>query len=262
MIDTHCHLTHPRMEADAGAVIARARAAGVTACVTIGTGAEDARRGLDLAARHPGFLLCAAGIDPFTARARGGAFGEELAALRELLGSGRFVALGECGLDYHHDLDPRPRQAERLERQLDLAEELGLPVVLHVREAHDDALAILAGRGRIRGVVHSFSGGPEEAERYLALGWHLGFNGIATFPGAGRVREAARAAPPDRILLETDSPYLAPVPVRGKRCEPAHLVHTLGALSEARGESEDALAAATTANARSLFGIYGGPSAT
>ncbi len=255
MIDTHCHLTHPRFEADVDAAIARARAAGLAGAVTIGTGVEDARRGLDLAARHPGFVLCAAGVDPFTAHARGDAFGDEIAALRELLETGRFVALGECGLDYHHDLDPRPVQAERFERQLDLAEELGLPVVVHVREAHDDVLAILAGRGRSRGAIHSFSGGPAEAERYVALGWHLGFNGIVTFPGAGGLREAARAAPSDRILLETDSPYLAPVPVRGRRCEPAHLVHTLARLAEARGECPESLAAAAAANARNLFGI-------
>jgi TatD DNase family protein len=258
VIDTHCHLTHKRFAGEADAVVARGRDAGLTACITIGTGVEDARRGAELAARHPGFVVCAAGIDPFTSHAKGAAFDDELAALRALLEGGGFVALGEFGLDYHYDLDSKPVQAERFARQLDLASALELPVVIHVRDAHEDAAAILSAHPGTRGVIHSFTGGPREARRYLDLGLHLGFNGIVTFPTAKDVREAARLAPADRVLIETDSPYLAPVPFRGKRCEPAHIVHTLRRLAEVRGEAPEALAAATTANAVTLFGLASG----
>lgn len=255
LIDTHCHLTHPRIAADAGPAIERARAAGLVACLTIGTGTADARRGLELAARHDGFVQCAAGIDPFTAHAQGDAFDDELAELRALLAGGGFRALGEIGLDYHYDLDPRPVQADRLERQLDLATELDLPVVIHVREAHEDMAAVLARHPRSRGVIHSFTGGPREAERYLELGWHLGLGGVVTFRGAAELREAARIVAEERLLVETDSPYLAPVPLRGKRCEPAHVAHTVRCIAELRGVPPDRLAEATTTNARRLFGL-------
>jgi TatD DNase family protein len=165
------------------------------------------------------------------------------------------VAVGEIGLDYHYDLDPRNVQAERFERQLELAVRFDLPVVIHVREAHDDMAAILEAHPRNRGVIHSFTGGPAEAERYLAIGWHLAFNGVLTFKNADDVREAARCVPLDRLLVETDSPYLAPGPKRGARCEPAFVVHTLQALAAARGEDLAVLESATTANARTLFGL-------
>ena len=166
--------------------------------------------------------------------------------------------LGECGLDYHYELDPAPVQIERFRRQLLVAERLGLPVVVHVREAHDDMAAILADHPHSHGIIHSFTAGPAEAERYLALGWHLGFNGVATFRNAPEVREAARLAPRDRILIETDSPYLAPVPHRGKRCEPAYVTSHLACLAAVRECDPAELAAATTRNARRLFGLGAG----
>ena len=254
VFDTHCHLTHPKLLPEVDAVVARAREAGVVACMTIGTGCADARAGLALSARFPGFVVCAAGIDPFTAHAKGESFGAELAELRELLVQGGFRALGEVGLDYHYDLDPRPVQARRLEAQLDLAAELALPVVIHVREAHDDMLAILAAHSRCRGIIHSFTEGPALAERYLALGWHLAFNGVVTFGSGAEVREAARMVPADRLLVETDAPYLAPQPFRGGRCEPAHVAHTLRRVAEVRGQGADELAADTARNAGSLLG--------
>jgi TatD DNase family protein len=253
VFDTHCHLTHPKLLPEAGCIVARAREAGVAACMTIGTGCADARAGLTLARRFPGFVECAAGIDPFTAHAKGEAFDAELAELRELLAEGSFRALGEVGLDYHYDLDPPPVQARKLEAQLDLAVELRLPVVIHVREAHDDMLAILAAHSRCRGIIHSFSGGPAVAERYLALGWHLAFNGVVTFGSGAEVREAARVVPSGRLLVETDAPYLAPQPFRGRRCEPAHVAHTLRRVAEVRGDRVEELAEATTRNARSLL---------
>ena len=253
MFDTHCHLTHPKLSPEVVAVVARSRAAGLSACMTIGTGCDDALRGLELARRFPDFVVCAAGIDPFTAHDKGESFDDELARLRELLSLGGFRALGEVGLDYHYDLDPRPVQARRFEVQLDLAEELGLPVVIHVREAHEDMLALLANHARCRGIIHSFTGGPELADRYLALGWHLAFNGVLTFPAAENVRAAARVVPPDRLLVETDAPYLAPVPLRGRTCEPGHVAHTLARLAEVRGETVAAVADRTATNARALL---------
>jgi len=253
MIDTHCHLTHVKFADDADDAIARARAAGVTACVTIGTGVDDGIRARELARRHAGVVFATVGLDPFSSHAAGAAFEGAYEALDTILEEGGFVAVGEIGLDYHYDLDPRKVQAERFERQLDLAVRLDLPVVIHVREAHDDMAAILKGHSRNVGVIHSFTGGPAEAERYLAIGWHLAFNGVVTFKNADAVRASARLVPQGRILVETDSPYLAPSPKRGARCEPAFVAHTLQALAGARGEDLAALEAATTANARALF---------
>jgi len=255
MIDTHCHLTHAKFSGDAEGIIQRARAAGVTACVTVGTGVDDATRARELARWNGGFVFATAGLDPFSSHAAGPTFDEAYQALAGLFAEGGFHAVGEIGLDYHYDLDPRPVQAERFERQLDLAVGLDLPVVIHVREAHDDMAATLKAHPKNRGVIHSFTGGPAEAGRYLALGWYLAFNGVVTFKNADEVREAARRAPLDRILVETDSPYLAPIPKRGARCEPAFVVHTLAALAAARGEDPSVVDATTTANARALFGI-------
>ncbi len=255
MIDTHCHLTHRRFDGDVDEVLARARDTGVTCCITIGTGPEDARRGLALARRHSGSVECTAGLDPFSAHAAGEGFDDAFVELERLLRAGGFRAVGEIGLDYHYDLDPRPVQAERLVRQLSLAEDLDLPVVIHVREAHDDMVSILAAHPRNRGVIHSFTAGPAEAERYLELGWYLAFNGVLTFPGAESVREAARIVSDERLLVETDAPYLAPVPRRGKRCEPADAARTLAVLAEVRDVPVEQLDARTTANARGLFGL-------
>ncbi|HEX4824830.1 MAG TPA: TatD family hydrolase [Candidatus Polarisedimenticolaceae bacterium] len=256
MIDTHCHLTHAKFAGDAEAVVARAREAGLDACVTIGTGVDDARRAAELAKRHEGFIFATAGLDPFSAHAAGERFDEALASLAELLASGAFRGVGEIGLDYHYDLDPRPIQADRLERQLDLAARLDLPVVIHVREAHDDMASILKGHPRNRGIIHSFTGTPEEAAPYLECGWSLAFNGVLTFKNADDVRDAARSTPSERLLVETDSPYLAPVPHRGARCEPAFVRHTLAALAETRGEPWEQLEATTTRNAAAIFRLH------
>lgn len=255
LVDSHCHLTHRRFGDEVEAILARAKAAGVIRCVTIGTGVDDAIRARDLARRYPDVIVATAGLDPFSAHAAGERFDDELERLAELVRSGGFVGIGEIGLDYHYDLDPKPIQARRFERQLELASERGLPVVIHVREAHDDLAAILASHPRSYGVVHSFTAGPAEAERYLALGWSLAFNGVITFKNAAEVREAARLTPADKLLVETDSPFLAPAPHRGERCEPAHVAVTVARLAEVRNEDPRALATATTSNVRRLFGI-------
>ena len=255
MIDTHCHLTHSRLADDLSLVLGRASKAGLLGCISIGTGVADGRSVAELVARHPGFLWGTAGIDPFTTHRLGDAFDEELAALEELLREGPFCALGEVGLDFHYDLDPPSLQAERLERQLDLARRLDLPVVIHVREAHAEMAALLARHPDNRGVIHSFTEGPEWAARYLELGWFLAFNGVATFRNGEANRDAARIVPIERLLFETDSPYLAPVPLRGKRCEPSYVLHTLERVAEVRGDDPRGLIERTNANARELFGL-------
>ena len=255
MIDTHCHLTHARLRDEQDAIVARARGAGLSACISIGTGVEDAVNVRALTRRHEGFVFGTAGLDPFTSHEAGDTFDDALRELDALLGQGGFVAVGEIGLDYHYDLDPREVQAERFERQLELARRYELPVVIHVREAHDDMAAILTAHPISHGVIHSFTAGPREAERYVSLGWHLAFNGVLTFPSCSDVREAARACPDDRLLIETDSPYLAPVPRRGRRCEPAFVAHTLERLAQARDEEPGHTASITSANARRLFGL-------
>ena len=255
MIDTHCHLTHHKLRDDEDGVVARAREAGLCSCVSIGTGVEDAERVKALTRRHEGFVFGTAGLDPFSSHDAGDGFDEAFDRLSATLREGGFVAVGEIGLDYHYDLDPRPVQAERFERQLDLAVRLGLPVVIHVREAHEDMASILSAHPRSHGVIHSFTAGPSEAESYLELDWYLAFNGVLTFPRAEAVREAACLCPEERLLIETDSPYLAPVPQRGRRCEPAFVAHTLDRLAETRGEERERLRAATSANARRLFAL-------
>jgi len=255
MIDTHCHLSSPRLIAEFDEIVARAREAGLVACISIGTGVQDAKAVGDLIKRAPGFLYGAAGLDPFSCHRAGDGFDAELEALSALLQTGDFCALGEIGLEYYHKLDPHPLQAERLERQLDLAESLDLPVVIHVRDAHEDMLTILAAHEKCRGVIHSFIGGPADAERYLSLGWYLSFNGVVTYKPGSELCHAVEATPADRILLETDSPYLTPVPLRGKRCEPAYVVHTGRFVAELRGESIEELSSVSTDNAIRLFGL-------
>ncbi|MHC5068716.1 MAG: TatD family hydrolase [Planctomycetota bacterium] len=253
LIDSHCHLTSDRFADDRSAVIAACRAANLGHCLCIGTGVDDAYAALDLQATWPDLISVAAGLDPFTSFDAGDDFDHQLARLDELLLQGECRALGEIGLDYHYDLDPAPVQRSKLHRQLTLAERHHLPVVIHVRDAHDDMVAVLSEHPDVRGVIHSFTAGPAEAERYLALGWHLAFNGVVTFKNAAEVREAAKLTPADRLLVETDSPYLAPVPLRGKRCQPAYIQHTVDHLAAVRGERSQDIAAWTTRNAIQLF---------
>jgi TatD DNase family protein len=253
LVDTHCHLTHQRFSGDLEAAIQRAKDAGLGRVVTIGTGIADARRCLEIAARHPGYVHCAAGLDPFNVHEAGADFDLRFAELEELLGSGAFRALGEIGLEYHHQLDDHPRQIACFERQLDLAARLDLPVVIHSRDAHPDMLEVLGRHRANRGVIHSFTGTREDARAFLDLGWHLSFNGMLTFKANDELRAAAALVPNDRLLVETDSPYLAPVPLRGQRCEPAFVTHTLRLLAEVRGQRAEDLAAWTTRTAELLF---------
>ena len=256
LIDTHCHLTHERLRDDLPAVYAAARATGVGHLLTIGTSIEDGEAVRRLHQAEPAMVSCSVGLDPFACFALGPAgFPAGLAALERLLESTDFCALGEVGLEYHHTLGPHPVQREQFEAQVSLAQRLHLPLILHVREAHPDMLECLAAWPGAHGVVHSFDGTAAQARGYLDLGWHLAFNGMVTFKPKDYLREAARLVPNDRLLIETDSPYLAPVPRRGQRCEPAFVTHTLTALAELRGQRVEDLGAWTTRTACRLFAL-------
>jgi TatD DNase family protein len=173
---------------------------------------------------------------------------ETFERLRELTAHPKVVAIGEIGLDYHYDFSPRDTQKAVFARQLEIAAATAKPIVIHTREAWDDTLAMLGERWRGGGIMHCFSGGEREAEQALALGFHLSFGGVLTFPKAENVRAAARMTPAERLLVETDCPYLAPIPHRGKRNEPAFLADTVKRLAEVRGQSAEELATVTSAN--------------
>ncbi len=250
--DTHCHLADPRFAADREAVLDRARSVGIAGVVMIGAD-PDAWPAVTALAAAPAVLplRVACGLHPHAAER-----GDDpcFALLRTYLRGA--VALGEIGLDYHYDLAPRQRQQRAFSTQLQMARELDLPILLHERDAVEDLLAILRSEGLPPrgGVWHCFSHGPQVAEQAVALGLHLGFGGLITFArGTEAVRAAAGLCPADRLVLETDAPYLAPVPWRGRRNEPALVVHVLDFLSGLRRESPDALAEITSRNASRLF---------
>ena len=253
LIDSHAHVSTAKFDADRAEVLARARAAGLVAIVDVGCDLESSRASLALAEREPD-VWAAAGVHPHEARHWGPGSAE---ALRALLARPRCVALGEIGLDFHYDFSPRDQQRAAFREQLALALELDRPVVLHVREAYPEALSILdEHRGpRLRGVAHCFTGNADEARGFVERGFCVSFSGVVTFKSAGEIQAAARVVPPELLLVETDCPYMAPVPLRGKRCEPAFVAHTLRFLAALRGEDEAALAARTVANATRLFGL-------
>lgn len=250
LTDTHCHLDDPRFNADRPAVLDRARAAGVTRIITIGYDLASSQSGVEMAGSLPG-VFTAVGVHPHDAAGTPTGYIE---SLRRLTALPRVVAVGEIGLDFYRDLSPRPVQREVFTAQLRLARELGLPVVIHCRDAHGEVYEILKREAAgLTGVMHCFSGSWEEAKRFLALGFHISIAGPVTFPQSSKLVEVARRVPLDRLLLETDAPYLTPVPHRGKRNEPAYLVHTVQKVAEIRGMSLADLAAATTESAARLF---------
>jgi TatD DNase family protein len=246
VIDAHAHLDS--LDDDSADVLARARAAGVRGVVTIGTGLASARRALEIAHGEPG-VVAALGIHPHDA---GGADASRLDELRILLEDELAVAIGEIGLDYFRDYAPHDAQQRLFAAQLDLADELGLPAVIHTRAADDDTARLLAGfTGTV--VLHCFSS-PHLLPVALERGYYVSFAGNATFPKATDLRLAATQVPGDRLLAETDSPYLAPQPVRGRPNEPAHVVHTLAALAQIRGEEGTDLERQIEENAERVFG--------
>jgi TatD DNase family protein len=246
VIDTHAHLTALD---DADEAIRRAAEAGVTRILTVGTTVDDSRTSLSLADRYEG-VFAILGIHPHEA---GTATAEDLAALRELLAHPKAVAVGETGLDWYRDYAPRDDQRRLFAAELELAAELGKPVVIHTRAADDDTVAALVGHtGTV--VLHCFSS-PHMLPTALERGWYVSFAGNATFPKAVDLRLAATELPAERILVETDSPYLSPQPVRGRRNEPANVVHTLAALAQARREEPAVLERQIERNASACFGL-------
>jgi len=250
--DSHCHLDPMRYGEDLPHVIARARAAGVTKMTVIGTRAADSEAAADLAGREPG-LVSAAGIHPNDVAEIAA---DEWDRVVRLLSTGRVRAVGETGLDWYRDFAPRELQRDFFDRHLRLAQDLVLPVVIHTRESIRDTLDMLHDalrRGPLVPVLHSFTGSTAEAAEAIDMGCYLGFAGMVTFRSAGDLREVAKTVPLERLLIETDSPFLSPEPFRGRRNEPAHVIHTARCLAIARGEPLEKLAAATTANAERVF---------
>jgi TatD DNase family protein len=250
LTDSHCHLDDKQFDADREAVIERALAAGVTCMLTVGTGdgPPDLEAGIRLAEAHE-CLWATVGVHPHDARK---ACPETWRKLEQLVAHPKVVAVGEIGLDYHYDNSPRDQQQAAFIEQLRIARELAKPIVIHTREAWEDTWRLLEQHWQGVGILHCFSGGPLEARRALDMGFYLAFGGVVTYPKADGVREAAKLTPLDRLLIETDAPYLAPVPHRGKRNEPAYIVETARRLAELRGDSVDELASATTENFQRL----------
>jgi TatD DNase family protein len=247
LVDSHCHLDDEQFAADRDAAIERARAAGVERMLAIGTGdgPPDLKAGIRLADQYP-FIYATIGVHPHNAAK---ATEQTLTDLAELESHPKALAIGEIGLDYHYDFSPRDVQRRVFIDQLQLAARASKPIVIHTREAWDDTLAVIREHGLpYGGIMHCFTGGPKEAEQALALGFHLSFGGIVTFPKAQEIRDAAALTPADRLLVETDAPYLAPVPHRGKRNEPALIVETVRRLAEIRGTTPEDIAGITTRN--------------
>ncbi len=252
LFDSHCHLTDPAFASDREDVIARAVAGGVAGMVTICSDGGDLDAVLRLTAAHPE-VWGTAGIHPHEARH---ATPEALERIEDAVANEpRIRAVGECGLDFHYDHSPRDAQQAVFRAQLEIAERLARPVVVHSREADaDTAHLIREFKGRATGVLHCFSGGGELLEVALDAGWHVSFSGTATFPRFDG-RELLRAVPADRLLIETDAPYLAPPPHRGKRNEPAYVARVAEVVAQHRGETLESVALATARNARAFYGI-------
>ena len=250
-IETHCHLNHEQFDEDLIPAIQRARSAGVEQMIVVGFDLESSRKAIELAQNHAA-LYAAVGVHPHDARHYDDKADKQI---RELAARERVVAIGEIGLDFHYDFSSREEQYRAFEAQLALARELALPVIIHCREAYPETLTLLeAGLDRrAGGVMHCWAGDGSDARRALALGMYLGFGGVITFKNAEPTRDVLRETPPDRILLETDAPYLAPVPHRGKRNEPANV--PLIAETAARVLAVDAreVETTTTSNALRLF---------
>ena len=256
LIDSHCHLADPAFDFDREAVIERARAAGLAhaLCILAADNTVEAEGANGLSQLWPAIRF-GVGVHPHQAGQFAGRETQAAALVREVIGRTPAArAVGEIGLDYHYDFAPKPVQQAVFRVQIRLARELNLPIVIHTREAEDDTLAILReDGGRVNGVLHCFTGTARLADAGLALGMHISFAGIVTFPKAGNLREIAGSVPGDRLLCETDSPYLAPTPFRGKRNEPAWVVRVAEDLAAARHEEVEALGRQITQNFSALF---------
>jgi TatD DNase family protein len=252
LVDSHCHLDFLPTGPEREAAIARARGAGVAAMVTISTKITEFPTVRAIAEAEPD-VWCSVGIHPHEAAAEPETSAEALAALAE---HPRVIGIGETGLDFYYEHSPRDRQMSVFRTHADAARISGLPLIVHTRDADPETVDILAeeaGKGRLTGVIHCFSTGRELAEKSLELGFMISLSGIVTFKNAESLRQIVRDLPLDRILVETDSPYLAPVPKRGRQNEPSFLVHTAAEVARLKGISVDELSRATTENFYRLF---------
>ena len=254
LFDTHAHLDQPEFDDDRAEVVERAKQAGVLTMLAVGITAANSAACVELASKHAG-VFAAVGIQPnYCAQAEAGDWQRVL----ELVERPRVVALGETGLDRYWDYSPFDVQQDYFDRHLRLSQERGLPFIVHTRDSDADVLAMLREarqRGPLAGVMHSFTGGTETAAECVELGLYISFAGMVTFKKSADLRAVAKSVPGDRMLIETDSPYLSPHPLRGRRNEPAHLVHTAACLAAERHISVQDFALQTTANARRLFGL-------
>ena len=252
LVDSHCHLDFPEFASDLAGVVARARAAGVGVCVSISTEMKTFPKIRAIAETFPD-VWCSVGVHPHEAEK------ELLSGPDALLAEAvhpKVVGIGETGLDYFYEHAPRAQQMENFRAHIAAGRQAGLPVIVHTREADDDTIAILEdemGKGAFRGLIHCFTGTQRLADAALALGFYISVSGIATFKKSDALRDVIRTVPPDRLLVETEAPFLAPMPHRGKTNEPAFVVHTARLLAEMKGVSEAELAAVTTANFFRLF---------
>jgi len=252
LVDSHCHLDFPDFDEDRDAILERARSAGVETIVTISTRVAKLPVLEAITARHPN-VYCSVGTHPHNAAEEPDVTTEDLVRLSA---APKVVAIGEAGLDYHYDNAPRDAQERSFRRHIAAAREAQLPLVIHARDADEDMAAILteeSGQGAFPAILHCFSSGRELARRGLDLGLYVSFSGIVTFKRSDELRAIARDVPLDRLLVETDAPYLAPVPHRGQRNEPAYVAETAKALAEVKGISPEALGAATTDNFYRIF---------
>ena len=256
VFDTHCHLDDPRFDEDRKALLSDMEARGFVPCITVGADLVSSRAACALAHTRP-WLYFAAAVHPHDAKEYSDAAHAELL---QLMRDEKCVAWGEIGLDYHYDLSPRDIQRAVFVRQLNAAAELKKPVIFHVREAHGDVTDIFRAR-EVRlpaGVLHCYSGSAEQARVYLDMGFFISLAGPVTFRNASKLLDVARLVPDDRLLIETDSPYLAPEPVRGRRNDPRNVAHVARRVAELRGVSYEALCALTRENGMRLFGIAEG----
>lgn len=258
LIDTHAHLDSPKFDGDRAQVIARARQAGIARIINVGADLPSSHQAAALAHDYPD-IYASVGVHPHDAKSMDNQVLAEIAALAD---KAKVVAIGEIGLDYHYDFSPRPAQRQAFSQQLALARQLHLPIIVHDREAHADTLAMLrewaAGIAAPAGVLHCFSGDVQMAQAVIELGLYLGVDGPVTYKNARQTIEVVRHVPLERLLIETDCPYLTPHPYRGKRNEPAYVRHVAERIAELRDEPLEWVADVTTKNARRLFGLESG----
>jgi len=257
LIDTHCHLTFEQLAGDIENVLTRSRAAGVTGWITIGTDSQHNRKAVEMTEKFEN-VYAAVGIHPHDAKE---VTGQTIDELKKLAGNEKVVAVGETGLDFHYNFSKQPDQKRIFTAQLQIAHELNLPVIVHCREAFNETMEILGQflrlQGRLKGVVfHCFSGDTEQARIILDYGFHISFTGVVTFKNAGITRDVAKMVPVERLMLETDCPYMSPEPMRKQKVnEPALMIHTAEFLAELKGMDLDNFADAVTATSKAFFGL-------